>query len=67
MPLMKYFVFVGSALIGLLLGINWLLPDSNAEPVYCSDRQRPVIRIGSMERPPEKVVIDTSRPYMAPP
>jgi hypothetical protein len=60
MPLMKYFVFVGSALVGLLLTINWLLPEPNAQPVYSSDAQRPVIRIGSMERPPEKVVIDTS-------
>ena len=27
MPLMKYFVFVGSALVLLLLAMNWLLPN----------------------------------------
>ncbi len=34
MPLMKYFVFVGSALVLLLLAMNWLLPEPTAEPVY---------------------------------
>jgi hypothetical protein len=43
----------------LLLNINWLLPESKAEPVYSSETQRPVIRISSTEKPPEKVVIDT--------
>ena len=66
MPLMKYFVFVGSALVLLLLAMNWLLPDPTAEPVY-SSIQRPVIRISSIETLPERVVFDTSLPYMAPP
>ena len=39
MPLMKYFVFVGSALVLLLLAMNWLLPDPTAEPVYSSIRE----------------------------
>jgi hypothetical protein len=66
MPLMKYFVFAGSALVLLLLAMNWLLPDPTAEPVY-SSTERPVIRISSIETLPERVVFDTSRPYMAPP
>ena len=66
MPLMKYFVFVGSALVLLLLAMNWLLPESTAEPVHSSIR-RPVIRISSIETLPERVVFDTSMPYMAPP
>jgi hypothetical protein len=66
MPLMKYFVFVGSALVLLLLAMNWLLPESTAEPVY-SSIERPVIRISSIETLPERVVLDTSMPYMAPP
>jgi hypothetical protein len=65
MPLMKYFVFVGSALVLLLLAMNWLLPESTAEPVYGSIK-RPVIRISSIETLPERVVLDTSVPYMAP-
>ena len=66
MPLMKYFVFVGSALVLLLLAMNWLLPDPTAEPVY-SSVERPVIRISSIEKLPERVVFDTSMPYMPPP
>ena len=66
MPLMKYAGFVGSALVLLLLAMNWLLPDPTAEPVYSSVK-RPVIRISSIEKLPERVVFDTSMPYMAPP
>jgi hypothetical protein len=66
MPLMKYFVFVGSALVLLLLAMNGLSPEPTAEPVY-SNVERPVIRISSIETPPERVVFDTSMPYMAPP
>ena len=66
MPLMKYFVFVGGALVLLLLTMNWLVPDATGEPVY-SSTERPVIRISSIETLPERVVFDTRRPYMAPP
>jgi hypothetical protein len=57
MPLMKYFVLVGSALVLLLLAMNWLLPESTAEPVH-SSIERPVIRISSTETLPERVVFD---------
>jgi hypothetical protein len=66
MPLMKYFVFVASALVLLLLAMNWLSPEPTAEPVY-SSIQRPVIRTKSIETLPERVVFDTSMPYIAPP
>jgi hypothetical protein len=66
MPLMRYFIFVGSALALLLLAINRLLPESTAEPVH-SSIERPVIRISSIETLPEAVVFDSSMPYMAPP
>jgi hypothetical protein len=66
MPLIKYFVFVGSALVLLLLAMNWLSPEPTAEPVY-SSVERPIIRISSIETLPERVVFDNSMPYMAPP
>lgn len=66
MPLMKYFGFVGSALVLLLLVTNWLLPEPASEPVHASI-ERPVIRISSVETLPERVVFDTSMPYMASP
>ena len=61
MPLMKYFVFVGAALVLLLLAMNWLVPDPTVEPVY-SSTQRPVIRISSIQTLPERVVFDTNMP-----
>ena len=66
MPLIKYVVFVGSALVLLLLSMNWLLPDPTAEPVYTST-VRPVIKISSIETLPEKVVLDNIMPYTASP
>ena len=66
MPLLKFFVFVGSALVLLLLAMNWLLPDPRAGPVY-SSTEKPVIRISSIETLPERVVFDTSMPHIAPP
>jgi hypothetical protein len=66
MALMKYLVFVGSALVLLLLAMNWLLPAPTAEPVYTST-VRPIIKISSIETLPEKVVLDNTMPYTAPP
>ena len=66
MPLMKYFGFVGSALVLLLLAMNWLLPEPTVEPIHGSI-EMPVIRIRSIEKPPERVVFDTSMPHTAPP
>ena len=48
MPLMKYVVFVGSALVLLLSSMNWLLPNPTAEPVH-TGTERPVIKISSIE------------------
>jgi hypothetical protein len=66
MPLMKYFGFVGSALVLLLIAIGWCFPQ-HAMGFGGSDADRPVIRISSAERPHERVIIDTSLPTIAPP
>ncbi|MCK1302743.1 hypothetical protein IVB33_25380 [Bradyrhizobium sp. 24] len=66
MPLMKYFGFVGSALVLLLIAIGWCLPQQAMGPGN-SDLERPVIRISSSERAPERVVIDTSLPTIVAP
>ncbi len=65
MPLMKYFVFVGAALVLLLFTMNWLVPDPTTEPAY-SSTQKPVIRISSIQTLPERVVFDTNMPAPAP-
>jgi hypothetical protein len=64
MPLLRYFGVVGPALLVLLLGVNWLLPDSVVEPIHASI-ERPAIRISSIEKLPERVVFDTTLPPIA--
>jgi len=66
MPLMRYFGFVGSALLLLLFVLDWYLPQPVVEPVRAVT-DKPVIRIGSIEKLPERVVIDTSLPTIVPP
>jgi hypothetical protein len=65
MPLLRYFGVAGTALLTLLWVSHWLLPESTAEPVR-GDIDKTFIRISSIEKPPEKVVFDTSLPYVAP-
>jgi hypothetical protein len=65
-PLMKYFGFVGSALVLLLIAIGWCLPQQAMGPGN-SDVERPSIKISSAERAPERVIIDTSLPTIVAP
>jgi hypothetical protein len=64
MPLLRYFGVVGPALLMLLLGVNWILPESVPEPPHASI-ERPAIRISSIEKLPERVVFDTTLPPIA--
>src|ERR1700746_94700 len=66
MPLIKYFGFVGSALVLLLIGSGWCFPQPPSEP-HGGVTDRPAIRIASAERLPERVIIDTSLPIVSPP
>ncbi len=66
MPLLRYFGFAGSALVLLLFGLSWFVPQPVAEPIR-SGIDRPVIRISSVEKLPERVDIDSSLPTIVPP
>jgi hypothetical protein len=66
MPLMRYFLFVGGALLSLLLMANVVLPPVPAGDGIASGSERPAIRIHSDRKGPEAVVFDTSRPSVAP-
>jgi hypothetical protein len=61
-PIARYFIFVGSTLVALLLISGWLLPNP---PATFADQSvaldRAVIRIKSANKWPEKVVFDTSQ------
>jgi hypothetical protein len=65
MPIARYIVWVGTSLLALLFVANWFLPQALPEPTHeASDK--PVIRIASIQQPPERVVIDTNQPTIVP-
>jgi hypothetical protein len=66
MPIGRYIAWVGTSLLVLLLAANWLFPRSLMEAT-ADETNRPVIRIASLQQPPERVVIDTSLPTIVPP
>jgi hypothetical protein len=66
MPIVRYITWVGASLLALLFVANWFLPESLPEPTH-EATDRPVIRIASIQQPPERIVIDTSQPTIVPP
>jgi len=65
MPIARYIVWVGTSLLALLFVANWFLPAPLPEPAH-EAIDKPVIRITSIQRPPERVVIDTNQPTIVP-
>jgi hypothetical protein len=66
MPIGRYIAWVGASLLALLFVADWCLPKSLSEPAPEASN-RPVIRIASIQQPPERIVIDTSQPTIVPP
>jgi hypothetical protein len=67
MPVARYFLFIGGALLALLFAIDALVPQqavvaSQAAPSF----DKTVVRIRSDQKPPERVVYDTSLPTIVP-
>jgi hypothetical protein len=62
MPLMRYFVFIGGALLALLFVANACLPALPVAEGSQSTVDRSIIRIHSDRKWPERVVFDTTRP-----
>lgn len=68
MPVARYFLFVGGILLAVLLAIDAFFPQqavvaSHAVPSV----DKTVVRIRSDQKPPERVVYDTSLPTIVPP
>lgn len=61
MPIGRYIAWVGASLLVLLFVANWFVPQSLVEPTG-DEINRPVIRITSMQQPPERIIIDTNLP-----
>ena len=66
MPIVRYIVWVGTSLLALLFVANWFLPEPPPEPAHDASN-KPIIRIASIQHPPERVVIDTNQPTIVPP
>jgi hypothetical protein len=64
MPLVRYFFFVGGALLALLFVSDAYLP--KPPDVARADADLPVIRIHSDRKWPERLVFDTSRQTIVP-
>jgi hypothetical protein len=67
MPVARYFLFVGGALLALLFALDALAP----QPVAVAGNSaaaidKTVVRIRSDQKPPERVVYDMSLPTIVP-
>ena len=63
MPVARYFLFVGGVLLALLLAVDALVPQQAVVASQAgSSFDKTVVRIRSDQKPPERVVYDTSLP-----
>lgn len=68
MPVARYFMFVGGALLALLLLIDGYAPSQAVVASHTAPSvDRNVVRIHSDQKLPERVVYDTSLPTIVPP
>jgi len=61
-PIGRYVAFVGSLLLAMLLIADWLLPMSPTQSVTSGEANKPIIRIKSDHKGPERIAFDTSAP-----
>ncbi|KQT03331.1 MAG: hypothetical protein ACOY3N_25180 [Bradyrhizobium sp.] len=68
MPIFRYFIFVGGALLALLFAADFVLPPAPVtQAIATAGIDQPLIRIRSNRHLPERVVLDTSQPTIAAP
>ena len=67
MPLLRYFVYVGGALLALLLICDAYFPKEPVAATAASGIDKATIRIHSERKWPERVVFDTNQPTIVPP
>lgn len=65
MLILRYFVFVGGALLALLLVCDAVLPQVPLPTTLQSSPDIPLVRIRSERRWPERIVLDTSIPAIS--
>jgi hypothetical protein len=60
MPLLRYFLYVGGALLSLILIANLVLPQEPLPATLTSATELPPVRIQSDRKLPDRIVFDTS-------
>ena len=60
MPLLRYFLYVGGALLSLILIANLVLPQEPLPGTLTSATELPPVRIHSDRKLPDRIVFDTS-------
>jgi hypothetical protein len=60
MPLLRYFIYVGGALLSLILLANFVLPQEPLPGTLTSAAALPPVRIQSDRKLPDRIVFDTS-------
>src|SRR5215468_9728584 len=68
MPLARYFVFVGGALMALLFAFDFFSPKASADiGIHSAGAvDKSTLRIRSEQKWPERIVLDTTQPTVAP-
>jgi hypothetical protein len=66
MPVLRYFLFVGGALLALLFAADAMLPQPPAKERIVAGAELPAIRINSERKGPEAVILETNRPTTVP-
>lgn len=67
MPILRYFIYVGGALLSLLLVSSVVLPQVPLPSTLTSGSDLPPVRIHSDRKLPERVVFDTSSTVVSAP
>jgi hypothetical protein len=66
MPLARYFLYVGGVLLALLFALDAFLPELPVAASVDTSVDKPIIRIHSDRKWPDRVVFDTSQPTLGP-
>jgi hypothetical protein len=65
-PIGRYIAFVGSLLLAIFFIADWYLPMAPTQSVTGREADKPIIRIKTDRKWPERIVFDTSAPTIVP-
>jgi hypothetical protein len=65
-PVGRYIAFVGSLLLAIFFIADWYMPMSLTQIVISREADKPIIRIKTDRKWPERIVFDTSTPTIVP-